>query len=117
MRLTESDLRHWGVLGMHWGVNKGDSGSSGGGHRSFHPYSSQDGRKVNKLFGKRSRTAVRNFFLGDAKATIRNCGVLNKKYSSLSKEDKVKMEKKTSNVLAAVSIMSYAALATMLIKK
>lgn len=105
-------LAHFGVAGMRWGVRNNRS-SSKGRKTAFGP-TSKDGRSVNKLFGKRNRTKVRNFFLGNPNEFIKKMPAMNKKYSSLNKQDKEVMRKKVSGVLATVSVASMAAMVYML---
>lgn len=58
--MNTNELSHIGVLGMRWGRRKGPQQTSSGG-RHFTPKSltkNMDGRKTNKLFGKRNRKAM-----------------------------------------------------------
>lgn len=113
--MTDENLEHAGVAGMKWRQRKGPTAPIGGTGRKFQAKSlttNMDGRKVNKLFGKRNRTKVRQALLGNEKKVL-NSKIFKKKYKSLSPEGKRKAEKKVraaQAVLAAVSIAAVGAL-------
>jgi hypothetical protein len=116
--MEKDELKHVGIPGMHWGVRRGSNTPSSGGGRKFQAKSlakNMDGRKVNKLFGKRNRTSTRNYFLGNPKKFLKEMPVVNKKFKNLSKEDKKVWEKRTSKTLAVVSVISMAAIAKMIL--
>jgi len=56
-KMDNEELKHYGVPGMRWGNRRGSSNvSSGGGRRRLSFAKDADGRKVNRLLGKRNRT-------------------------------------------------------------
>ena len=57
---NDNELKHVGVLGMKWGHRKASSSndSKAGDHRKTSFAKDADGRKVNRLFGKRNRTKL-----------------------------------------------------------
>jgi hypothetical protein len=111
-------IKHFGVLGMHWGQHKNSSTSStkkvGGGRRTSFLPTSQDGRKVDKLLGARNRKKIRNFFLGNPDEFVRNMPILKTKYKEMTPEEKIKTKKIVSPILASLSIISMASLAYMI---
>lgn len=104
-------LTHFGVLGMKWGRRKGSS-SGGSNKRKLSFKSNSDGRKVERLFGKRNRTKIRKAIFGDEKAILKS-PIFKKKYSELSPEKKRNAEKTTRRVLTAIGLVSIASLAYM----
>lgn len=113
----KKELKHVGVLGMHWGVRRArpqSSRSSSSGRKTAFGPTDSDGRKVNKLFGKRNRKKIRNFLLGNPDKFIKDMPIMNKKYKSLDKAQQEIMRKRTSNVLATISVISMASLVFML---
>jgi len=91
-----NDLKHIGVLGMRWGHR---SGGSGGSKRTFQAKSlttNMDGRKVNKLFGKRNMTKAKDKidkFLGEEIGLTR--------ISDLKRMDKMKAIRHVTTVALA----------------
>jgi len=60
---NNNELKHVGVLGMKWGHRKASSSSSsnrsgGGDRRKLNFSKDADGRKVNRLLGKRNRAKI-----------------------------------------------------------
>lgn len=56
--MTERELKHFGVLGMKWGVSKGSGGSSGGSRRTAAQLAKADkkwDKNVNKHFEKATK--------------------------------------------------------------
>jgi len=128
--MEQKSLWHSGVLGMHWGHRRamartgvtsvrgkptqamasvhGKAVPIGPNHRKtgFSLTKNLDGRKVNKLFGAVNRKKVRNYLLGDPDKFIKNFPGMDRKFSSLSKDEKVKMHKRVSNILATISVVS-----------
>jgi len=61
--MNNDHLEHVGVIGMKWGRRKGSSSTSsnrsgGGDRRKLSFAKDADGRKVNRLFGKRNRAKI-----------------------------------------------------------
>lgn len=112
------DLKHFGVLGMKWGRRKNRSSSSSrstGGRKTAWGPTNQDGRKVNKLFGKRNMKKVKEFFFGSPENTIKMIPMMNKKYRSLDKEGKKKYKRNVDIALKTISVIAAADLALMLL--
>ena len=63
--MNDNILTHYGVLGMRWGRRKGSSASSGGSgsKRKLSFDKDADGRKVDRLLGKRNRTKLKKRLL------------------------------------------------------
>ena len=106
--IGNDELKHVGVLGMRWGhrtrvssgegvgiSTRGRSGIAIGG----------DGRKHDKIFGKRNMTKVKDYLTGmtNARSFCKESWLLKKKYNSLDKTGKEKMEKKVRTALLVVS--------------
>jgi hypothetical protein len=58
--MNNDELKHVGIMGMKWGHRKASSSndSKAGDHRKTSFAKDADGRKVNRLFGKRNRTKL-----------------------------------------------------------
>lgn len=111
-----AELKHFGIPGMRWGHRKAQtsSGSSGGRKTAFGP-TNQDGRKVNKLFGKRNRTAIRKFIFGDEDKALANWPILKTKYKQMTPEQKKVARDRTAKVLAVMSSVSIAILTSQIV--
>jgi hypothetical protein len=104
-----TDLKHVGVMGMHWGQRKGSSSSSKGNTRRFQIQSltkNMDGRKTNKLFGKRNRKgagkAIVDFLMTPTYSKT--------KWSDMDENEKKKVLKLTGVAVAAIGVMTLSGL-------
>lgn len=110
--MANNELKHAGVLGMKWGRRQARPQSSGGSGRKTSFAKDADGRKVNRILGKRNRTKIRKAIFGDEKKVTKT--VMGKKYNDISSEDKRKAENRTKAAMLVVGTMSIAAIGYML---